>query len=443
METKVGRTVNEVKKAHASSAVIVELATRLVRRWVAHFRREKDAAAQVATTVPGDQLPTQTEPPSAREILGARRAPPPPELEEEPRPSKSARLVTPVDASEAAEVPPRGLRPVPRSDPPQKRARAAEEGVQPAASVGAAPSEQPTVPQTGAADAPPQQTGAGAEAPAPARGDRLAPAMPAAALAATADPAATAAQAPEAAQLTEVHRSELSALNPMYADMLQKNPMILDFLLKHPSVMKNLNADNVKFLTRNIMRSFKNSKQQDEALSRRTESSSVRAITITNLPAEATESDIVSLLSKAGLGAADVSIARESRYRRSTGVAFAMLSSRQLARRAVADLTSATVHGQRIQVEHAGGTAEGRRAGRRIAWKDDDELWDVALFDKTESVVDFSEKVRTHTVPVPELAPPEEPAAVAAAASSFRQATAREHAEEARRMREALGSAAV
>lgn len=243
---------------------------------------------------------------------------------------------------------------------------------------------------------------------------------------------------PEAARLAEVYREQLSALHPVYADMLLRNPAVLDFLLKHPSVMKNLNADNVKFLTRNIMRSFKNSKQQDEAVARRAESSASRAITISSLPLEATESDIASLLAKAGLGAADVSLARESRYRRSCGVAFAMLSSRSLAKRAVAELRGAVVHGQRILVEHAGGAAEGRKGGRRIAWKDDDELWDVALFDKTESVVDFSVKVRTHASPQPASSAAEEPGAALAAASRFREATAREHAEEARRVREAL-----
>lgn len=230
------------------------------------------------------------------------------------------------------------------------------------------------------------------------------------------------------------------------------NPRLLDFILKHPSMLQNLNEDNVKFLRRNFMRSQRNPKPtQEEATSQQARSATGRAIILSNLPIEATEADVNLLLTKAGLAPVEVNLARESRYRRSCGVAYAVLASKQAAKEAVVKMQTYTINGHVIRVECPGGASAQERGGRRIVWKDDEELWDVAIFDKFESVLTFGEKCRNNATPAPapqqeasasQVGPAAAPASEAAMAAEsqarFREAQARERAEEARRVREAL-----
>jgi len=78
-----------------------------------------------------------------------------------------------------------------------------------------------------------------------------------------------------------------------------------------------------------------------------------------------------------------------------------------------------------------GGDHEGN-SGRRILWKDDEQLWEVALFDKMESVLSFSEHIANSTDDVAM-----QPAAPGACAR-FQAAVRNEHAEEKKLVREAL-----
>mmetsp|Transcript_12928 Transcript_12928/g.36187 ORF Transcript_12928/g.36187 Transcript_12928/m.36187 type:complete len:237 (+) Transcript_12928:148-858(+) len=222
---------------------------------------------------------------------------------------------------------------------------------------------------------------------------------------------------------------------------LMQNPQLLEFLRKHRSVMQNLNPENLKFLTRNVQRTSKSDSTMQQA-----GSAAGRAIRISGLPPEATEADLEALLHRQGFSPAEVSLACESRFRRSVGVAIAVLPSLDMANEAIAELGKATLNGHRLHVEWAGAPPGQREAGgRRIAWKKDDELWDVAIFDKFESVLTFSERIANHTMPAPSaavVAPASSEAAEAltamARAEEFREAMARERAEEAQRVREAL-----
>lgn len=265
-----------------------------------------------------------------------------------------------------------------------------------------------------------------------------------AAVAAAAVPAVTATQEDTAAsaESAEPCPAELQSLEPAYASMLMNNPKIKEFLLKHPHVMKNLNADNVKFLIRNVMRSCRNAKQKHGDSVHEAGSAAGRALTISNLPLDATESDIALLFARAGLGHVEVSLARESRYRRSCGIAFAILDSREAAEEAIAELQDAFVHGHRITVECAGGGdgGEGSGGGRRIAWKEDDELWEVALYDRFESVLEFRGRVQESAAGATPNLPPLAAVLPPESARAFKEAASRERVEESRRVREALGS---
>lgn len=492
VQTKVGKVVNLVSRTLAGFDDIAEIGRRLVCRWRDMYRQEHvaetgrtgaavysaapatAASAAAAAGVPSPRSGTRASAqatPAASTTRGAARsgsAAPTPQREQ-----KRARLARTPTAAAAVEEPRLGaaatepaaapaavrveLVPVPPEAPSQAPSGPPSEGLRRPPPEVLPPAEAPQGGprgRSGASAVLAEGAPAGAAGRPPARGGQQQRVQ--------AQVLAPAQEAPSESPLSWMEQvdafpesdpapppkdcpQELAHLEPAYVQVLMNNPKVLDFLSKHPSIMKNLTADNIKFLIRNVMKSCRNGRQtQDEATLQEAGSAAGRAVTITNLPVEATESDVVSLFAKAGLGPVEVSLARESRYRRSCGVAFAMLSSRQAVEEALSGtLRGAVVHGHRVRVEPAGGTTsstpsrdQGR--GRRIAWKDDDELWDVAIYDRWESVLDFRERVKNSSmvVRVHETAPPGSDAA------RFKEAATRERAEESRRVREALGVAA-
>lgn len=369
-QTLVGKVVNEVSRSLANLDEIASIGKRLVVRWRDMYRLEQAAERQAA------ERQASAERMEAPPAAAAAAAPAPDAFFAAP-PRQAATVRTGLD------------QPVPKIQREPKRARIVEEAVREDTVMEAAP----------AAQSPPVDVDMG----------------------------------------EEVCPPELADLDPAYASMLMMNPRIKAFLLKHPHVMKNLNADNVKFLIRGVMRSGRNGSSSPDNTLQEAGSAAGRALTISNLPPDATESDISLLLARSGAGPADISLARESRYRRSCGVAFAILSSREAAEEALIELQGAVLHGHRIRVECAGSLganngAQGREDGRRIAWKDDDDLFEVALYDRWESVLDFRDRCHNHTAngsPVPGELPED--------AARFSQAAMHERAEKATRVREALG----
>ncbi|CAE8719932.1 unnamed protein product, partial [Polarella glacialis] len=152
-----------------------------------------------------------------------------------------------------------------------------------------------------------------------------------------------------------------------------------------------------------------------------------------------------------------VSLPRESRRKRSCGVAFVVLGSREDARRAIQRLQGSALLGYPIIVEPVDGdvspfyqsdgaatdavhpqdaAGEAQPGGsRRISWKVDDELWDVAMFDKNESVEEF--KSRMEAKKAGDSAP-DGGGGVPKAHARFQAAASAERADERKLVREAL-----
>lgn len=232
-------------------------------------------------------------------------------------------------------------------------------------------------------------------------------------------------------------------LDPRVVEVIMKNPQICEFLSKHRSVYQNLNAENLRFLIRNLQtsRETMNESNADE------DEVTARTITISSLPPQATEMDVMELLDGVGLGSEEVSLPRESRRQKSCGVAYVVLSSRDAARRAVRDLQGALVRGRGVRLEMADGVfaSPNRRRGqdepegegddkRRLVWHQDENLWEVALFDGSESVVEFQERLKS-TDPSQQL---QVGKVVARDSASFLNQAKREHEDEKKRMQEAL-----
>lgn len=219
---------------------------------------------------------------------------------------------------------------------------------------------------------------------------------------------------------------ELRNLDPRIVRVLLDKPVILDFLTKHPSVMQNITADSVGFLTRNL----RNSKEtlEDASLDDE-EGSSGCQVTMSGIPFEATEQEIADVVIQFGLGQAKVSIPRESRRQRSSGTAFVLMSSREEAMAAVSRLNGAVLNNRKISVHLTDGGSppsqedapvRSSRRGRRIKWKLDEELWDVALFDRTETVDEFKQKLEAKIAPAMGPVPAQAHARFEAAASAER-----------------------
>mmetsp|Transcript_78739 Transcript_78739/g.205366 ORF Transcript_78739/g.205366 Transcript_78739/m.205366 type:complete len:249 (-) Transcript_78739:4-750(-) len=231
----------------------------------------------------------------------------------------------------------------------------------------------------------------------------------------------------------------LKGLDERIARVLLDRPEILEFLQKHPSVMQNLSAKSVAFLRRNLNKS----KEDDQPGVEDGDEREGHMVIVSDLHPQATEADILDLLEQAGLGPAEVTLPRESRRQRSCGVAFAVLPSREAAHEAIQRLHGRAVRGGRIRLEMADSAAAGEHgpgadAGsaaseRRIRWPASEELWQFAMFDRQESVAQFRERLDSADTTVSQQVSAEPSHAL------FQEAARREHAEEARLVREALG----
>lgn len=242
-------------------------------------------------------------------------------------------------------------------------------------------------------------------------------------------------------------------MHPRIAQVLIEKPAVFQFLTKHRAVLQNMTPEGVKFLARNL----RNSKDTLEEAAGDTHSSATgRTISLSNLSPEVVEQDVFSLIDDANLGPVEVSLPRESRRQRSCGVAFAVMQSQEMAQVAVRQLNGAFLKGSLVTVELLNGSLtngwaqdarieqdgtidvdaigeDAARTSRRISWKRDDELWDVALFDKNEPVKSLAERLGSSTglaeamVPMP-----------AEAVARFHAAATRERAMERKMMQEAM-----
>eukprot|EP00927_Polykrikos_kofoidii_P054361 TRINITY_DN48788_c0_g1_i1.p1 TRINITY_DN48788_c0_g1~~TRINITY_DN48788_c0_g1_i1.p1 ORF type:complete len:800 (+),score=147.02 TRINITY_DN48788_c0_g1_i1:215-2614(+) len=235
---------------------------------------------------------------------------------------------------------------------------------------------------------------------------------------------------------------ELVGLDARIAHVLVSRPIIYEFLAKHRGVMSQMNPENIRYLTRNLKRS----KETLDAAKPEAQQGGVagRTITLSNLHPEVTEDDVVALLDRCGLDPLEVKLPLESRRRRSCCTAFALLPSIEAARDAARRLQNIKVRGRTIIVESADGNIAVRKPAHssdtpeetklpRISWQSNEELWEVALFDRSESVGEFRGRMKTAEAL---------PAATAMKPSEFSarfQARARsEREEEGKVVREAL-----
>lgn len=245
---------------------------------------------------------------------------------------------------------------------------------------------------------------------------------------------------------------DLAALDPRIAGMLKDRPEILQFLTKHPQVLKNMNADGISFLTRNLRNTKKPKTSKEEGLV------AGRTLVLQNLHPNATEREVLELLDMSDLSPAEVTIPRESRKQRSCGVAYAVLRSTAAARSALRILEGATLRGLELHVELVDGKrsvvmpdpvdlefvdidAEEAAArdkppshNRRVKWKCDEELWEVALYDRNESVADFGSKILSHANQAPEAGV----ALLQGDSAQFQAAAKSEREQERKLVREAL-----
>lgn len=231
---------------------------------------------------------------------------------------------------------------------------------------------------------------------------------------------------------------ELAHLDPRIAKAIVSNPKIADFLSKHQSVFQNLNSDSLAFLARHLEHAKGSAK--DESSQEEVEAAS-RTVLVRNVSPEASESQVKMMFDCSGFHAESVTLPRESRRQRTCGVAYVLLASREAASRAVQEMQHAQLCGKLITLELAN-SAQPRPAvtmtdgsedpPRHVAWLDDTSLWEVALFDRQESVVEFRGRLQGGTSTLPAQGPIDH--------ERFQEATRREHAEERERIRQALSS---
>merc|ERR1712217_898044 len=138
------------------------------------------------------------------------------------------------------------------------------------------------------------------------------------------------------------------------------------------------------------------------------DSSELVSITLANLPTDIEEAELADILNQASFDPEEISIPRESRKQRSCGIALVIFSSRAEARSAIAQFDGAELRGRVLSASTTDGSSSGiviedlvgdGQDNRRLQWKQDDELWDVALFDRHESVSDFTNRLQSHTAP--------------------------------------------
>lgn len=220
--------------------------------------------------------------------------------------------------------------------------------------------------------------------------------------------------------LTRGQWPELAHLDHRIVCKIVENPHIKEFLDKHRSVYRNLNKDSVEFLTRQFQHSKEMLKESSGV------SEAARTVTISNLPPQVLEQDMHEMLQGSGLTPDSVLLPRESRRQRFCGVAFVVLASREAAVHALR-LHGRQFQGRTLHVELIEGSDQ-PAITQRVLWQEDEQLWELALFDRTESVSDFRARLCD-----PIIAP--NPSADHA---RFQNAAMREHADERAHVRQAL-----
>lgn len=265
---------------------------------------------------------------------------------------------------------------------------------------------------------------------------------------------------------------DLAGLDPRIAAVLIARPDVHEFLRKHPGIMNacSLNAENIKFITRNL----KNARQTSTDDDKHSASTHSTTVTVSNLHPDVREEDVSGIFERLGVPTMDVCLPRESRRQRSCGTAFVILPSREAAREAVRRLQNAQLMGRTLQAESAAGNlnspvrrpspggpanatidvdaledpfaaagvaAEGPNgsggAAGRVSWQEDAQLWEVVLFDKCDSVSEFGERLAGNAAAPTAAAAPEVTAEVHA---KFQAAAKSERAQESQVVREALAS---
>lgn len=230
----------------------------------------------------------------------------------------------------------------------------------------------------------------------------------------------------------------LARLDPRIQEHIAANPSLADFLSKHKSVFQNLNEDSVGFLRRQLEQSKSKPSAEEEA--ERDEEAEVasRTVLVRNMSAEATESEVQQMFDCSGLQPELVTVPRESRRQRTCGVAYVQLASQEAAHRAVREMQCAQLCGKLVAVEMASSATprpvsanDASEDRANVAWLDETSLWEVALFDRHESVVEFRGRLQGGPSTLPAQVPIDH--------ARFQEATRREHAEERERIRQALG----
>jgi RNA recognition motif-containing protein len=175
------------------------------------------------------------------------------------------------------------------------------------------------------------------------------------------------------------------------------------------------------------------------SLARDAEDASLRTVTISDLPPEATDADVDALFDE--LGPAEVVLPVESRRKKHVGIAFALLPDRESAQRAARALqgwsfraaldpsarktkVSATLSGEPLVA------IDEEPASKAVSWKGADELWEVQMYNKDLSV-DEGSHVQMGMLPEPSEAD----------RSEFKEAARREREREREQVNKAATGA--
>lgn len=196
------------------------------------------------------------------------------------------------------------------------------------------------------------------------------------------------AQASASAPEQDVCPPELIGMDPQISNFLKDKTHICEFLRKHPSAMQNINAETVAYLSTNLQKAW------DTQVLKGEDETSGSQVTVSNLPDEVSEQDIVNLFADAGIGSVQVNMPRESRNLKSCGVAWVGVSSPELAKNAAEKLNGSEVLQQKVVVEwledsNSAPKSEAADEPPRISWKANHELWREVVFVKEESIDEF------------------------------------------------------
>jgi len=224
---------------------------------------------------------------------------------------------------------------------------------------------------------------------------------------------------------------EMHQLDPRIRAVLCQNPKLIKLLKKHPAYFQNFNKDSIARLG-SLLRRSRDSEMEDSKVLVNVEDEVSRTITISNLPSDTTESDVEALFDD--IGKVQVTMPVESRKRRHVGIAFALVVNPQLAERAAVALNgskfraatdpSATITTISAVVQRHDCPPQAEEdPAPPVSWKTTDELWEVRMYNKEESVKEGCQL----DLPLGML-----PCLSAEARSQFQEAARREREEQAR-----------